>query len=72
MTYACPCRELHGNGERMKRESKEPSADVVKTTMRVRRELWNAVLHHSIDYNLSLQEIVERSLESYLKKGGRK
>jgi hypothetical protein len=56
----------------MKRESKEPSADIVKTTMRVRRELWNAVLHYSIDHNLSLQEIVERSLESYLKKGARK
>lgn len=55
----------------MKREAKEPSADIVKTTMRVRRELWNAVLHHSIDYNLSLQEIVERSLESYLKNGAR-
>jgi hypothetical protein len=56
----------------MKRESKEPIADIVKTTIRVKRELWNAVLHHSIDDNLSLQEIVERSLESYLKRGGRK
>jgi hypothetical protein len=56
----------------MKREAKESSADIVKTTIRVRRELWNAVLHHSIDDNLSLQEIVERSLENYLKKGGRK
>jgi hypothetical protein len=56
----------------MKREVEEASPDIVKTTIRVRRELWNAVLHHSIDENLTLQEIVERSLESYLKKGGGK
>ena len=63
----------------MKRETKTPSAakvpsvDIVKTTIRVKRELWNAVLHRSIDENRSSQEIVERALESYLKKAeGRK
>jgi hypothetical protein len=56
----------------MKLEVRESSADIVKTTIRVKRELWNAVLHHSIDENLTLQEIVERSLESYLKRGGGK
>jgi hypothetical protein len=54
----------------MKRQMKEPGPDIVKTTIRVRRELWNAVLHRSIDDDLSSQEIVERALEAYLKKGG--
>lgn len=52
----------------MKREAKAPSADIVKTTIRVKREVWNAVLHRSIDENISSQEIVERALESYLKR----
>lgn len=56
----------------MKNETKQASADIVKTTIRVRRELWDAVLHRSIDDKLSLQEIIERALESYLSKGGRK
>jgi hypothetical protein len=52
----------------MKRETKEASAEIVKTTIRVKRELWNEVLHRSIDDGLSSQEIVERALEQYLKK----
>ena len=57
----------------MKDAQKKPAPDMVKTTIRVKRELWNAVLHRSIDQNLSSQEIVERALESYLKRGeGRK
>ncbi|MGB8478175.1 MAG: hypothetical protein WCE63_04955 [Acidobacteriaceae bacterium] len=56
----------------MKNQAKEATADIVKTTIRVKRDLWNAVLHRSIDDNLSSQEIVERALEAYLKKGGRK
>ena len=57
----------------MKREDKKPGADAVKTTIRVRRDLWNAVMHRSIDENRSLQAIVEIALEQYLKRGeGRK
>jgi hypothetical protein len=56
----------------MKSEPKESAPDVVKTTIRIRRDLWNATLHRSIDENLSQQEIVERALEAYLKKGGRR
>jgi hypothetical protein len=56
----------------MKLKTEEAGADIVKTTIRMKRDLWNAVLHRSIDDNLSSQEIVERSLQAYLKKGGRK
>ena len=57
----------------MKREEKKPGTDTVKTTIRVRRDLWNAVMHRSIDENRSLQAIVELALEQYLKRGeGRK
>ena len=57
----------------MKREDKKPGVDAVKTTIRVRRDLWNAVMHRSIDENRSLQAIVEIALEQYLKRGeGRK
>jgi hypothetical protein len=57
----------------MKLEEKRPSPDTVKTTIRIRRDLWNAVMHRSIDENRSLQSIVELALEDYLKRGeGRK
>jgi hypothetical protein len=57
----------------MKRQAKEESTDIVKTTIRVRRDLWNAVLHRSIDEETSSQQIVERALEAYLqRKEGRK
>lgn len=52
-------------------QAKKQTPDVIKTTIRVRRDLWNAALHRGIDENLSQQEIVERALEAYLKKGGR-
>jgi hypothetical protein len=57
----------------MKREEKKPGPDAVKTTIRIRRDLWNAVMHRSIDENRSLQAIVELALEYYLKRAeGRK
>lgn len=52
-----------------KRQEKEP--EVVKTTIRLKRELWDRVQHYSIDSRQSLQAIVEDALEVYLKKGGR-
>lgn len=51
----------------MRRVEKKPGSDTVKTTIRVRRDLWNAVMHRSIDENRSLQAIVEIALEKYLK-----
>ena len=48
---------------------KRPETEVVKTTVRVDRALWDAVLHRCIDEKLSAQEIVERALRAYLKKG---
>ena len=57
----------------MKRVEKESNPDTVKTTIRIRRDLWNSVMHRSIDENRSLQAIVELALEQYLKRGeGRK
>jgi hypothetical protein len=59
----------------MQRKEKEPDTDtdVVKTTIRVRRDLWKAVMHRSIDEERSLQDILELALEQYLKRGeGRK
>jgi hypothetical protein len=52
----------------MRSRPKAEAAEIVKTTIRVRRELWNAVLHRSIDENISSQQIVERALEIYLKR----
>jgi hypothetical protein len=57
----------------MQRKEKKPDTDTVKTTIRVRRDLWTAVMHRSVDENRSLQAIVELALEQYLKRGvGRK
>jgi hypothetical protein len=54
------------------KNSSEVGTDVVKTTIRIRRELWKKVLHHSIDENQTQQEIVEQALEEYLKKSERR
>jgi hypothetical protein len=49
---------------------KEPAApEIVKTTLRLKRELWDRVQHYSIDSRMGLQEIVESALEAYLKAG---
>jgi len=55
----------------MKVNAKVSVADTVKTTVRIRRELWKAVMHRSIDEDLSLQDIIELALEAYLKRGER-
>ena len=56
----------------IKKTAKEPAADLIKTTIRIRRDLWTAALHRGIDENLSQQQIVEKALEAYLQKGARK
>lgn len=52
----------------MRGTKKTSNAETVKTTIRVSRGLWNAVLHRSIDEDRSSQAIVEQALEEYLKK----
>jgi hypothetical protein len=56
----------------MKGTKETSSSETVKTTIRVKRGLWNAVLHRSIDENRSSQSIVEQALEEYLKKADAK
>jgi hypothetical protein len=57
----------------MSSKEQKSKPDVVRTTIRVRRDLWNAVMHRSIDEDRSLQAILELALEQYLKRGeGRK
>jgi hypothetical protein len=54
----------------MKPNENAASPDAVKTTIRIRRELWKAVMHRSIDEGRSFQAIVEQALMAYLRKGG--
>lgn len=56
----------------MKPQAPRGTPDIVKTTILVRRELWNAVLHRSIDEHRSSQQIVEWASEIYLKAGASK
>jgi hypothetical protein len=57
----------------MKPEKKKPEADTVKTTIRIRRDVWAAAMHYTIDEHCSLQSLVEQALEKYLKRAeGRK
>lgn len=58
----------------MKREeAKSHGGGTVKTTIRIKRDLWKKIMHRSIDEDRSLQTILELALEQYLKSGeGRK
>ena len=51
------------------RQAKE--AEIVRTTIRVPRKLWDAAKHRAIEERLPLQDLVIRALEGYVKKGGR-
>lgn len=42
--------------------------EIIKTTIRVPRELWNAVQHRAIDEGTSAQDIINRALAGYLKR----
>lgn len=56
----------------MKEQTKSPGEEIVRTTIRVPRSLWDAVRHRAIDENSDAQELVIRALQQYLKqKGGR-
>ena len=54
----------------MKKREKQ-AEEIVKTTLRLPRTLSDAVKHRAIDEGCSLQELVERALRAYFKKGGR-
>ena len=56
----------------MKPQAKSTDEEIVRTTIRVPRSLWDAVRHRAIDDNSDAQELVIRALQQYLKqKGGR-
>ena len=56
----------------MKQQTKRSAEEIVRTTIRVPRSLWDAVRHRAIDDNSDAQELVIRALQQYLKqKGGR-
>jgi hypothetical protein len=56
----------------MKPQTKATDEEIVRTTIRVPRSLWDAVRHRAIDDNSDAQELVIRALQRYLKqKGGR-
>jgi hypothetical protein len=56
----------------MKPQTKGTDEEIVRTTIRVPRSLWDAVRHRAIDDNSDAQELVIRALQQYLKqKGGR-
>ena len=47
----------------MKRSEKSSGPDTVKTTIRIKRDLWKAVMHRSIDEDRTFQEVVEITKE---------
>jgi hypothetical protein len=56
----------------MKQQTKGTNEEIVRTTIRVPRSLWDAVRHRAIDDNSDAQELVVLALQQYLKqKGGR-
>jgi hypothetical protein len=56
----------------MKLRTRGSDEEIVRTTIRVPRSLWDAVRHRAIDDNSDAQELVIRALQQYLKqKGGR-
>ena len=54
----------------MKQRIKATDEEVVRTTIRVPRSLWDAVKHRAIDESADAQELVIRALQQYLNKKG--
>ena len=46
--------------------------EIVRTTLRVPRPLWDSLKHRAIEERMSLQDLVNRALEEYVKRGGRR
>lgn len=54
----------------MKKQSKDD--EIVRTTIRIPRTLWNTAKHRAIEERIPVQDLVIRALTSYvLRKGGR-
>jgi hypothetical protein len=53
----------------MKRRSGKPGTEgeIVKTTIRLPRPLWDKLRHRAVDQNTDLQTLVARALSAYLK-----
>jgi predicted DNA-binding ribbon-helix-helix protein len=52
----------------MKRQSGKPGeGEIVKTTIRLPRPLWDKLRHRAVDENTDLQTLVARALTAYLK-----
>jgi len=49
---------------------KTPKTEVIKTTIRCPKQLWQRVQHLAIDLGVSAESIVVKALGEYLKKGG--
>lgn len=48
-----------------------PKPEIIKTTIRVPKPLWQSVQHLAIDDGVSAESIVAKALVEYLKKGGK-
>jgi predicted transcriptional regulator len=46
---------------------KQKASEMTKTSVRVDRELWDAVRRQAIDEHVTTQRIVELALQAYLK-----
>ena len=53
------------------KERRAEQEEIVRTTIRVPRKLWDAAKHRAIEERLPLQDVVIKALESYVRKGGR-
>jgi hypothetical protein len=51
----------------MTRPVKKAEPEIVKTTLRFPRTLWNKIQHRAVDEGLSLQDLAERAFVMYLK-----
>ena len=53
------------------KQKQAKESEIVRTTIRVPRNLWDAAKHRAIEDHLPVQDLVIKALENYVKKGGR-
>ena len=51
--------------------TKSPKEEIVKTTLRIPKPLWEKVQHRAIDENKGIAELITQAIVDYLKKRGR-
>ena len=54
------------------KERQARDVEIVRTTIRVPRTLWDQCKHHAIEERLPVQDLVIKALQAYVKKGGQK